>query len=85
MRNGGAPFPASAEAGYAAPVRTPRTATFLLAGLALSALSGCAHTETEAVAAGREGCEAIELRLDGRMLRPGEIRHQAAAFFSGVR
>ena len=40
--------------------------------------------EPELVAAGREQRQAVELRLDGRAVRPREIGHQAA-FFSGIR
>ena len=40
--------------------------------------------EAEPVAAGREQRQPVELRLDGRIVRPREVRHQAA-FFSGDR
>ena len=40
--------------------------------------------EAEPVAYGRQLGKAVELRLDGRTVRPGEVRHQAA-FFSGTR
>ncbi len=40
--------------------------------------------EPEPVPMGGDGAEAVELRLDGRMVRPREIRHQAARF-SGAR
>jgi hypothetical protein len=40
--------------------------------------------ETEPVADRRKLCEAVELCLDGRIIRPREVGHQAA-FFSGER
>jgi hypothetical protein len=41
--------------------------------------------EPEAVAARRKQGQAFELCPNGRMIRPREVRHQAAFFFSGVR
>jgi hypothetical protein len=40
--------------------------------------------KAEAIAAWRKLRQPIELRLDGRIIRPREVRHQAA-FFSGDR
>jgi hypothetical protein len=42
--------------------------------------------KAKAVASGRKPRQPIELRLDGRIVRPCEVRHQAAFFFfSGLR
>jgi hypothetical protein len=40
--------------------------------------------KAQPVAGGRQESEAIQLGLDGRIVRPREIGHQAAAF-SGIR
>jgi hypothetical protein len=41
--------------------------------------------EAKAVAARRKQGKALKLCPNGRMIRPREVRHQAAFFFSGVR
>ena len=41
--------------------------------------------ESEAVAARGKLRQPVELCLDGRIVRPREVRHQAAFFFSGER
>jgi hypothetical protein len=40
--------------------------------------------EAETITAGRQRRQTVELRLDGRIIRPRKIGHQAAAF-SGIR
>ena len=45
----------------------------------------CDAIEPETVSARRQQRQPFQLSLDGRMLRPREVRHQAAFFFSGVR